>query len=491
MLRSGRCPSEHYMHLPAPSNSDIQIAQPTRARFVVLGFLCSMAIVLYLDRVCISQALVPMKAAFGWSNTQASLVLMAFTLAYGIFEIPTGRLGDLYGSRGVLTRIVLWWSVFTALTGAASDFTYVAWLGTMPIVFNTLALMVLIRFWFGAGEAGAIPNAARILMHWFSSAERGRRQGLFQASMHIGGAIAPIFAAEIIAHAGWRWTFAIFGLFGVVWAAVFWWWFRDKPAEHPAVNEVELTQIGAPDTGGVQGHGAVPWSEAAVNPNVWLLGIIIIFSAFNSYFFFSWYSTYLQEARTWEDGTKVSNEAAGWLSAVALLGATGGSLLGGVLTDRITRGASDRYRARRRLCAIAYALGALFLFASVNVDHPVLSAIFCGLACLAMFCQLPTWWAVAFEVSGKHTGAMFGLLNGVGVVGAMGSQFFWGAFADWRKDLGFTGRAQWDPAFYVSIAFLVAAGILWQFITQRRAIGQSDKIIESGGAIREGPPSGR
>src|SRR6478736_5838175 len=177
------------MHTTA--TTDVSTAQPTRARFVVLGFLCSMALVLYLDRVCIAQALVPMKREYGWSNTQSALVLMAFTLAYGLYEIPTGRLGDLYGSRGVLTRIVLWWSAFTAITGALPEFTYIAALGSVPIVFNTLALMVLVRFWFGAGEAGAIPNAARILRHWFSSAERGRMQGLFQGSMHVGGPVAP------------------------------------------------------------------------------------------------------------------------------------------------------------------------------------------------------------------------------------------------------------------------------------------------------------
>src|SRR5690349_1051978 len=130
--------------------TDVALERPTRARFVVIGFLCSMALVLYLDRVCIAQALVPMKREYGWSNTQASLALMAFTLAYGLYEIPTGRLGDLYGSRGVLTRIVVWWSIFTALTGALPDFTYIAVLAYVPIVFNSLLLMVLVRFWFGA-----------------------------------------------------------------------------------------------------------------------------------------------------------------------------------------------------------------------------------------------------------------------------------------------------------------------------------------------------
>jgi sugar phosphate permease len=292
-------------------------------------------------------------------------------------------------------------------------------------------------------------------------------QGLFQGSMHVGGAIAPILAAEIIEVAGWRWTFAIFGLAGVAWAGVFCWWFRDRPAEHDAVNQAELQLIGAaPDDG--HGHGAVPWKEAFSNVNVWLLSVTIILSAFNSYFFFSWYSTYLQEGRA------VDNVLAGRLAGIALLGATIGSLVGGILADQITRRAADRYRARRLLCLGAFFAAAALLYASVLVDEPIISAICCGLACLAMFCHLPTWWGCAFDVSGKHTGAIFGLLNGVGVVGAIGAQYFWGAFADWRKAAGYSGREQWDPAFYVSIGFLIAAGVLWQFIYLRRAIGQQD-----------------
>jgi MFS family permease len=451
--------------MPTTPDSNIELPRPTAARYIALGFLCSMAFVLYLDRVCISQALVPMKAEFGLTHTQMSVVLMAFTLAYGIFEIPTGRWGDRFGSRRVLTRIVLWWSAFTALTGCV-PYLELEFL-TVPM---SLALLILIRFLFGAGEAGAIPNSARILMHWFSDAERGTMQGRYQASMHIGGAIAPLIAAWIIdSPLGWRGTFLVFGGIGVFWAAAFYWWFRDTPSEHPAVNQAEAQLIGVRAHGG--GHEPVPWGAALVHPNVWLLGITITMSAFNSYFFFSWYSTYLQEARVWHDGAAVSNQEAGWLSALALGGATGGSLIGGILADLITRHASDRYRARRMLCLAAYFSAAGCLLASVNVDSPWWSAVLCASACLLMFCKLPTWWACSFDVSGRHTGALFGLLNGVGVIGAMGSQYFFGAFVDWRKALGFVGREQWDPAFYASVALLVTAGLLWQFIYPRRAVG--------------------
>jgi sugar phosphate permease len=322
-----------------------------------------------------------MRTEFGLSNTHMGLVHIAFTLAYGIFEIPTGRWGDRFGSRRVLTRIVLWWSAFTALTGCVPSIRME--ILSVPM---TLVLLILVRFLFGAGEAGAIPNSARILMNWFPSAERGRMQGRFQASMHIGGVIAPPVAAWIIASPlGWRGTFLIFGAVGVVWAVLFYWWFRDKPGEHRAVNQAEIQLIGTlhSSTGG---HEAVPWGEALRHPNVWLLSIIITMSAFNSYFFFSWYSAYLEQARN------VSNETAGWLAAVALVGATCGSLLGGMIADRIHRRVGDRYRARRMLALAAYCSAAGSLFASVNVDTPWFSAVFCALACFLMFLQLPTWW---------------------------------------------------------------------------------------------------
>src|SRR5688572_11475389 len=124
MLRSRGCRYETAMSTTVLPPIDVRLPQPTRARYVVLFFLCSMAFVLYLDRVCISQALVPMKDEFGFTHTQTSFVLMAFTLAYGLFEIPTGRWGDRFGSRRVLTRIVLWWSAFTALTGCVWKFSY-------------------------------------------------------------------------------------------------------------------------------------------------------------------------------------------------------------------------------------------------------------------------------------------------------------------------------------------------------------------------------
>ncbi|HEX4613234.1 MAG TPA: MFS transporter [Urbifossiella sp.] len=414
-------------------------ARPSRARFVLVLWLCGLAGVLYLDRVCMSQAVVPIQAELGLTNTQVSIVAMAFTLAYGLFEIPTGRLGDRFGSRSILTRIVVWWSVFTALTGAAAGF----------------ASLVAVRFLFGAGEAGAFPNAARVISRWFPVAERGRVQGLMLTAAQLGGVAAPVAAAAMIEAAGWRWAFAAFGAFGVVWAVGFWVWFRDDPAGHPAVNEAELAVIRAGVTPFPVDPGPVPWAEVLTNRGILVLGAIIMIGSFFTYLFYTWFPKYLAAARGLE------NVAIGRLASVVLAGSAAGVFLGGLLADRITARAADPLAARRRLAVGCYLAAAACLFLGVRADDPVAVAGLMAAAMLAMHLTLPNWWSVVIPQCGRHVGALFGLMNGMGVVGALLSQGFVGIFADWRNDLGYTGRAQWDPLFDVYVGVLVAGAVAW------------------------------
>src|SRR5205807_3334817 len=221
--------------------------RPTRVRYGVLAFLCALSFILYVDRICIGQAASQIEEDLSISHTAMGIVFAAFTVAYGLFEIPTGRWGDRFGSRGVLTRIVLWWSLFTALTGCVPKFSFesgyefrLPWDGAVPIALNSLVLLIVVRFLFGAGEAGAIPNSARVIARWFPPASRGPAQGIFNATALLGGAVAPIAAQLMIREIGWRWSFIAFGSLGLYWAAAFYWWFRDDPAAHAAVNGAEL-----------------------------------------------------------------------------------------------------------------------------------------------------------------------------------------------------------------------------------------------------------
>src|SRR5262245_50226539 len=160
------------MSSPQPEEPDVT---PTRARFTAAAWLCGLSSILYLDRICMAQAVKPIREELGLSKSEMGYVLMAFTLSYGVFAVPVGRWGDKAGARAVLAIIVLAWSAFTALTGAATG----------------LVSLLLVRFLFGAAEAGAFPNAAKVVSRWFPLAERGRVQGIMLAFAQIGAIIAP------------------------------------------------------------------------------------------------------------------------------------------------------------------------------------------------------------------------------------------------------------------------------------------------------------
>jgi MFS family permease len=414
-------------------------ARPSRARFVLAGWLCGLAGILYLDRICMSQAVQPIQDELHLSNREMSYILMAFTVAYGLFEVPTGRWGDLYGARNVLTRIAVWWSAFTALTGAGTG----------------LVSLVLIRFLFGVGEAGAYPNVARVLSRWFPASERGRVQGLLLTAAQLGGVAAPTVAAYLIDGVGWRGAFAVFGVFGLVWAVGFWLWFRDNPAEHPSVNDAELAVIRAGAAPLEPPREPVPWRAVLLNPGIWLLGICTTCAAFNTYLYFSWFPTYLMEARG------VPNKEAGWLSSLVLSGSAVGVLAGGWVADRLTRLGPARIWGRRLFGAGSLWSAGLFLFLGARCDSPLALSLLAALSTLALLLTLPTWWSAAIEQSGRHVGSLFGLMNSLGVIGAVSSQWFVGAFADWRAAQGFTGRAQWDPLFDVYVVVLGVGGWAW------------------------------
>jgi ACS family glucarate transporter-like MFS transporter len=425
----------------------ISLPPSSRGRYKVLAFLCTLALILYIDRICISAAVLEIEADLGITHTMMSFVLAAFTAAYCIFEVPTGSWGDRYGSRGVMTRIVLWWSAFTALTGAATG----------------LWSLLLVRFLFGAGEAGAFPNTARILGRWFPAAGRGPAQGMVNTTALIGGAVSPAAAAHLIAAVGWRWAFVVFSVPGIVWAIAFHRWFRDNPASHPAVNEAECQLIGEGNCrpGGVH-HPPIPWRRVLTSRNILLLGGVIACSAFNTYLYFSWYPTYLQKARD------VDATTAGWLASLVLGVSAIGCIIGGFLSDGLIRFTGNRRASRCGIGCSAMTLAVVLLIMGQQTDDPVFAAGWTALAMFALHSTLPNWWGAVTDVSGRHLGALFGLMNSIGGLGAIASQLFLGRFVDWMAALGFEGRQQWDPAFYLYAFILLigAFGWLWIDVTQ-------------------------
>ncbi len=434
-------------------------------RYRVLAFLAVMTFVLYLDRVCLGQAAPMMQRELGLSDTALGFVHAAFTLAYAVFEIPTGRWGDRYGSRGVLTRIVVWWSFFTALTGAATG----------------CGCCLPCDSCSGRVKRGRYPTRRGFLRQWFPESARGEAQGIVTTGMMIGGAAAPVASQFLIdglgkawkidvfgwqgvyAGFGWRWTFVVFGLIGLTWAISFYFWFRDDPAEHRAVNAAERDLIASErgprpahrtemealasdlievDEHSTGAHEPIPWDQVLPCANIWLLGGAMMTMSAVYYMLFSWYPKYLQSARG------VAPDQSSWLTSLVLGGGALGCYFGGRLTDWLVTTTGNRRWGRTAQSVVGAGIAAAGLLASIFTESSVLASIFVAIACFGIQIQVPAWWASATQVSGRHLGALFGMMNMLGAVGGISSQIFLGRFADWMKGLGYTGRAQWDPGFY-------------------------------------------
>ena len=254
--------------MSSPSASSSLGQRPTRTRYWVIVFAITIAIVQYIDRVAISQAKGDIARDMHFTDGQMGAIFAAFAMSYALFEIPTGWLGDKIGARKVLVRVVLWWSFFTAATGWAWSFVS----------------MWITRFLFGAGEAGCFPNLTKAFSTWLPKNERTRAQALMWMGARWGGAFTPLLVVSVMAFVSWRVAFQIFAALGVVWAVIFWLWFRDNPRDHQGVNAAELELL-KENAQNVEGHGNVPWRKLATHPSMWLLWGQYFCLSYGWYFF--------------------------------------------------------------------------------------------------------------------------------------------------------------------------------------------------------------
>ena len=199
----------------APESIRVHSA-PTHVRYWVIVFAVTLAIFSYIDRVALSRAAGAVSSELHLSKDQMGWVFFAFAAAYAAFEIPSGYLGDRMGPRKVLMRIVLWWSAFTALTGAMRSFTS----------------MWITRFLFGVGEAGCFPNLTKAFTTWLPPVEHAKAQGIMWTFARWGGAFTPVLVVMVLRYVSWRYAFAMFAALGIVWAFFFYAWNRDDPRQH-------------------------------------------------------------------------------------------------------------------------------------------------------------------------------------------------------------------------------------------------------------------
>jgi ACS family glucarate transporter-like MFS transporter len=429
-------------------------ARGSRVRYRVLWMAFLLAIVTFLDRVCISIAAPFMMDDLQLTMVQMSLIFSAFTLAYSLFEVPSGWLGDVLGPRRVLTRIVLWWSAFTMLTGLAQ--------GNRSLL--------AIRFLFGAGEAGAFPNAVRSFSHWFPARERGKANGVLFFGSRLGGALTAPLALMLIQSWGWRASFLAFGCVGVVWAAAWYRSYRDLPADHPDVDAAELAWItqdlsitvdASPSTARgasarADAHAAhPPWRLLLTSPNLYAICAMYFALGYGLYFYFTWLPTYLTRE------LHFSMLTGGFFSALPFLLAGAANLAGGWYTDRLARTNSLR-AARCTLGSLSFAVCALLLVLSTVLAAPVIKALLLAFALASADFALSACWSVCLDVGATHAGVVTGFMNTSGNLGGLVGPLVVGLMVDrWQS---------WTYPFYVTAAVYVMGALAWLLVDPNRRI---------------------
>lgn len=416
---------------------------PKRSILVLGTFLLSL--LLYVDRTCISLAKEDVTKELGLTNEHWAWVLAAFAFGYALFQTPGGMLADRFGARVVLTSVVTAWSVFTGMTAFA---------------WNLVSLLI-IRFLFGAGEAGAFPGMAKVVYSWIPVPERGLVKGINFSGSRFGAALAMPGIAWLIHAIGWKISFVVLMIIGFAWALFWWCWFRDEPAEHKTISKMELDHIlsnrqqsapAAPNT------SSPKVTRMLASGNLWLMMVQYFGSNFTFFFSLTWLYPYVKEKY------HLTTVDAGLYAMAPLIAGAFGNIFSGWLVDEIYRRGHTSL-SRKLPAIIGFALAALGMLMSVDQATAVGAVLWLSIAIFGADMTLAPSWSFCIDIGGKQAGAVSGTMNMAGNLGAAitALAFFY---------LPSTSKS--SAAFFQVAATLSAVAIVcWIFANRNKTITQS------------------
>ncbi|MBR1548085.1 MAG: MFS transporter [Prevotella sp.] len=429
---------------------------------IILAMLIILGMVTFLDRINISVAGSSIMHDLQLSPAQWGWVQSAFILSYGLMQIPMGALGDRYGHRSILALIVIWWSLFTAFTGMAGG----------------LASLLVIRFMFGIGEAGSSPCSTGVISRWFEKGEVGKAQGYVWAASRMGGALTPFVVIPVMMTVGWRAAFYLLGALGIVWAVVWYWYYRPTPintetAASMLKGENVARVASMPKGENVAKVASMPKGENAAEAvskrptrsggirgwvssrQFWLLCAMYFFYAFGSWFFFSWFPTFMELGRGF-DKTELT-----YAVAVPFVMSMAGNIAGGHLTDLLTRRYGIRV-GRKALGSTSLALSAICMFLAAFIPGKMAVFVFLSL-CFGIFdLMLPSAWALCIDLGKQQAGTLSGAMNTAGNIGGFCCGILFGQLVQQSGD--------YNLPLYMIAAMLIVSAVLFAFINPERPI---------------------
>ena len=402
-----------------------------KSKNVILTMLVILGMVTFLDRINISVAGSSIMHDLQLSPSQWGWVQSAFILSYGLMQIPMGALGDRFGHRKILSLIVLWWSLFTAFTGLAGG----------------LASLLVIRFMFGIGEAGSSPCSTGVISRWFEKGEVGKAQGYVWAASRLGGALTPFVVIPVMLWVGWRAAFYLLGALGIVWAAVWYWYYRPSPQPLPPVTTPSSPPLAHPEGG--RGWGWVSSSQ------FWLLCGMYFFYAFGSWFFFSWFPTFMELGRGFEKSELT------YAVAVPFVMSMVGNIAGGHLTDRLSQKFGIKV-GRKALGSSSLAVSAICMFLAAFIPGKMAVFVFLSL-CFGIFdLMLPSAWALCIDLGRQHAGTLSGAMNTAGNIGGFCCGILFGQLVEYSGNYNL-------PLYMIAVMLIISA-VLFAFINPEKPL---------------------
>jgi sugar phosphate permease len=372
------------------------VVRPTHTRHVVLALIVAAYMITYMDRVNIASAVPVIQKDMGFSMITIGWIFASFRWGYAFFQIPGGWLGDRIGGRRALALVVVWWSVFTSLTAFA---------------WNAPSMGVF-RFLFGVGEAGAFPIATRSLSRWMLPTERGFAQGITHAASRLGAALTPALVVMMMIRFGWRMPFFVFGLIGLGWSALWYWYYRDTPAQHSRINVTERRLI--EDSIGIRGAGvhAVPWRRILRSPSLWTLSLMYFCYGYSIDIYLDWFPKYLNEHR----GFNLTQM--GVYASLPLLAGAAGDLLGGTVSDRCAKRFGNLRIARRVVALAGFLLAAVFILPATFTQNSTASVLYSCVAVFGLEVTVGVAWAIPLDIGGDYAGSVASVMNTFGNLGS-------------------------------------------------------------------------
>lgn len=427
-------------------------------RWWLVGWIFVLSAVSYLDRVNISIAGSSIASEFGLSTVQLGTIFTAFLFGYALFQTAGGYLADRFGPRRVLTAGALWWGVFTALTAFTSA----------KLTF-ALSVLVGVRFLLGAGEAIMFPASNQFISRWIPPQEQGIANGLVFAGVGVGAGVTPSLIAYVMFHYGWRWSFWLSAILGLL-AGLLWYLLaRDTPEEHPLVSPAELAHIrGAPNqnvastapvaTDRFQTTGKVSWSIIVSSKEVWAVTVAYFSYGYIAWIFFAWFFIYLAKVRG------LNLRASAFYTTLPFLAMAICSPLGGAISDTLVK----RYGQRVGRCGIAIfglLLAAIFLILGARSENARVASIVLAGGAGALYLSQSSFWAVTAGISRGSSGSVSGFMNS-------GNQFGGMLTAQLTPIIALSWN--WIAPFYVAAFFAIVGAIAWLFVDPARTLASSE-----------------